>query len=41
MPALEVSTTDPPVQNDVAGDMIVDVGNVFTVITIGAEVDID
>ena len=35
---LAVRTTDPPVQNDVAGAVMVAVGNAFTVIVVAAEV---
>ncbi len=32
------STTEPPVQKEVAGDVMVAVGKVFTVIVVAAEV---
>ncbi len=38
VPVFAESTTEPPVQNEVAGAVMVAVGNVFTVITVAAEV---
>jgi len=38
VPALEVSSTEPPAQNNVDGEVIVGGGNVFTVIVVTEEV---
>ena len=35
---LEANTTDPPVQKDVAGVVMLAIGNAFTVIVVAAEV---